>query len=160
MTMKLSYLRAGMTEPGFAHIMSFRRQVYIDPDDEHKLPESIPITYDSTMYWIYISADNMTCFTCKQEGHIASHCPKNTSIGIEKTIETPKEKETETLREKGPLDQMELETIQLTPNTSDVSAHHQLTPIEDNSVSAFNKRPLSSSSSTSSLLTYNSYRGK
>lgn len=31
MTTKLSYLRAGMAEPGFSHIMRFRRQVYIDP---------------------------------------------------------------------------------------------------------------------------------
>ena len=51
-TSKISFLRAGMNDPGFSHIMSFRRQVYIHHDDTNKLPEAIPIQYDDTTYWI------------------------------------------------------------------------------------------------------------
>ncbi|CAH2095388.1 unnamed protein product [Euphydryas editha] len=49
----ITFLRAGFTEPGFNHIMSFRRQVYISPEDIVKLPESIQLSYEDTNYWIY-----------------------------------------------------------------------------------------------------------
>lgn len=73
----ISFIRAGISEPGFAHIMSFRRQVYVHPDEVNKLPESLKIEYDNTTYWIYLSTDSVSCFICKQQGHLAKHCPEN-----------------------------------------------------------------------------------
>lgn len=80
---KISFLRAGMSEPGFTHILSFRRQVYVHPDDIDKIPPSIKITYDDTAYWIYLSSDGVSCFLCKQLGHIAKNCELNNNKIVE-----------------------------------------------------------------------------
>ena len=71
---QITYLRAGNNEPGYTHIISFRRQVYINPEDVSKLPPSIKINYDDTIYWIYFSTEKLTCFLCKEEGHAARFC--------------------------------------------------------------------------------------
>lgn len=76
-TSSISFLRAGMSDPGFSHILSFRRQVYIKPEDAERLPESLQIEFEDTKYWIYLSTDPATCFICKQQGHIAKACPTN-----------------------------------------------------------------------------------
>lgn len=70
----ITFLRAGLSEPGYTHILSFRRQVYIHPEDISKLPESLKIHYDDTSYWVYLSAEAISCFICKQVGHIAKNC--------------------------------------------------------------------------------------
>lgn len=87
-TTKISFIKAGISEPGFSHIMSFRRQVYIEQDDISKLPESIVIYYDNTSYRIYFSSESISCFICKQVGHIAHQCPSKPQInGETKEIE-------------------------------------------------------------------------
>ncbi|PSN31016.1 hypothetical protein C0J52_26567 [Blattella germanica] len=73
-------IRAGISEPGFSHILSFRRQLFISPNDFDKLPPSIPIIYEGTNYWIYLSSDDTpTCFICKEVGHLAKHCKTTTT---------------------------------------------------------------------------------
>ncbi|CAG5078487.1 Similar to Transposon TX1 uncharacterized 82 kDa protein (Xenopus laevis) [Cotesia congregata] len=74
-TSPVSFLRAGLTEPGFSYILSFRRQLYVTPDDISKIPDRLQITFEETSYWIYINTDTMSCFLCKNEGHIAKNCP-------------------------------------------------------------------------------------
>lgn len=93
---QMTFLRAGVPDPEFSHILSFRRQVYIHPDDVDKIPNSIQITYDETKYWIYLSDDDVTCFLCKQTGHLAKNCQINDqqepqdNPNIQKTDETSK----------------------------------------------------------------------
>lgn len=76
---RMTFIRAGQNDPGYSHIMSFRRQFYVHPDDCNKLPGNFQIDYDGTSYWIYVSTDNLTCFLCKEEGHLAKYC--KTHIG-------------------------------------------------------------------------------
>lgn len=71
---QITFIRAGINETGYTHILSFRRQVYIKPEDVSKLPETFQINYDDTNYWIYLSADKLICFLCKEEGHVAKFC--------------------------------------------------------------------------------------
>lgn len=75
----ISFIRAGIGEPGFSHILSFRRQAYISPEDVKYLPDRIKIEYDDTPYWIYTSTDTLTCFICKKEGHVANKCPDDSN---------------------------------------------------------------------------------
>lgn len=81
---KITPIRAGLSIPGFSHILSFRRQMYIKNEDFDKLPTSLQIEYDGTNYWIYLSTDSPTCFVCKTEGHLAKDCPSNISTPHEK----------------------------------------------------------------------------
>ncbi|KAL4721717.1 hypothetical protein ACJJTC_009359 [Scirpophaga incertulas] len=71
--LRITYIK----QPSFSHVMSFRRHVYVAPEDESKLPDSIQITYEDTNYWIYITNDSLKCFICNGVGHIAAKCPQN-----------------------------------------------------------------------------------
>lgn len=73
----ISFLRAGIPGADFNHIMSFRRQVYVSPpeDDGVEVPSSVVVDFDGTQYRIYLTTDNMACFLCKLNGHIANNCP-------------------------------------------------------------------------------------
>ena len=70
-------IRASLSKPGRSHIQSHRRQVYIK-ETNTPIPDSFKITYEDTVYWIYIT-DSTLCFSCKQAGHIAKLCPQNSS---------------------------------------------------------------------------------
>lgn len=73
---RISCLRGGLSKPEFAHILSFRRQVYIKAEDAEKIPPSIQITYEENSHWIFLSGDTLSCFLCKEQGHLAKDCPK------------------------------------------------------------------------------------
>lgn len=76
----ITLLRAGLPGSGVNHILSFRRQVYVQPDENIQLPSSLVIKHEETNYRIYFTYDNMTCFVCKQAGHVARDCPNATPI--------------------------------------------------------------------------------
>lgn len=139
----ISFIRVGFTETEFKHILSFRRQVYIHPDDVNKLPESLQVNYDETSYWIFISTDNLTCFQCKREGHLAKHCPNSTNES-----------------------QQQINSSSLSTQLRDTNNEESLPPlITERQLSLneeykgttrskiSNKRPLSTSSNSSSQLT-------
>lgn len=76
-TSNITFLKAGFNSSEFAHITSFRRQVYINPEDYDKIPPSLVINLDNTNFRIFLTDDKVTCFICKQIGHLSSSC-KNT----------------------------------------------------------------------------------
>lgn len=73
----ITFMKVGIPDVGFSHIMSFRRQLYVSPEDEKRLPDSLQIHYEDTNYWIYISNESMKCFTCNTNGHLAKNCPQS-----------------------------------------------------------------------------------
>lgn len=73
----ISFMKIGVPDPGFSHILSFRRQLYISPEDDTRLPESFQITFEGTNYWIYTSTDALKCFACNMLGHLAKNCTQN-----------------------------------------------------------------------------------
>lgn len=83
----LSFLRAGISAPGFSHILSFRRQIYVHPEDINNIPPSVNITYDNTTYWIYLTTEKISCFICKQQGHLAKNCDENPNKSVDKDSE-------------------------------------------------------------------------
>ena len=73
-TYPITFLRAGLSNSDFTHILSFRRQVYNHPEKFPNIPGSLQINYDDTSYWIYLSTVTLACFLCKKSGHIAKSC--------------------------------------------------------------------------------------
>ena len=84
-------LRAGFNIEGFSHILSFKRQIFVKPDDFDNKLTSIVINHDEIAYRIFINDDIVTCFHCKLKGHISNQCPslKTTS---DETSNNPPEK--------------------------------------------------------------------
>nr|CAH7728821.1 unnamed protein product [Callosobruchus chinensis] len=70
----MTYLRVGMPESEYTHILSFRRQIFITPP-ENPIPDSTTVTYENTTYRIFLSNEGLNCTLCKQTGHFASKCP-------------------------------------------------------------------------------------
>jgi hypothetical protein len=85
-TSPISFLRAGLHIEGLTHILSFRRQMYISPDDENKMPSSILINFENANYRIFLSNDELTCFLCKKIGHTSNNCPKADELKPTETI--------------------------------------------------------------------------
>ncbi|CAH1101793.1 unnamed protein product [Psylliodes chrysocephalus] len=71
------FLKINSTSPEFSHILSFRRQIYVNPPN-FNVPESIIINHENTSYRLILSLDNLTCFNCKKAGHKASNCSEQT----------------------------------------------------------------------------------
>lgn len=93
-TSQITHMKAGFATEQFSHILSFRRQIYINQDSATKLPNSITVTVDNTTFRIFITDDIVTCFQCHQTGHFSSQC-KNIPDPINVINET--ETVTETL---------------------------------------------------------------
>lgn len=70
-------LRVGSQNPLLAHVLSFRRHFSIKPEDLSKVPDSILLTHTDTSYRIFLASESITCFVCKQKGHLAKQCPDN-----------------------------------------------------------------------------------
>ncbi|CAI6345684.1 unnamed protein product [Macrosiphum euphorbiae] len=86
----ITFLKAGFQDE-LAHISSFRRQVYIHPDDTANVPGSIIIKYDNTDFRIFLTDDTLICYACKQSGHTSNHCKKepNTMTNNKYTTQKP-----------------------------------------------------------------------
>lgn len=68
-------LRAGLKDLAYAHVLSHRRQIYIDQQDIMNLPKSMNIQYQGLNHLVYVSIDNPACYTCKRVGHFSQNCP-------------------------------------------------------------------------------------
>ncbi|KAI5708433.1 hypothetical protein M8J77_022501 [Diaphorina citri] len=70
----VSYVHTGLRDERLSHIFSYRRQVFVQEKDG--VPNSITVTQDTETNTIYLTVDNMKCYSCGQEGHAARMCPK------------------------------------------------------------------------------------
>lgn len=62
-------MKAGFANDEYTHIGSFRRQLYVHPDNIEKITSSILINFDHTEYQIFLSDDTVICYLCKLTGH-------------------------------------------------------------------------------------------
>lgn len=60
----------------YRHILSHRREIYIQPDDSITLPARIKINIDDVIYVLSIETE-LTCYKCKQNGHMVNSCPQS-----------------------------------------------------------------------------------
>ncbi|KAL3287264.1 hypothetical protein HHI36_001740 [Cryptolaemus montrouzieri] len=69
-----TFLKVNTTDPEYAHVLSFQRQVCIAPPENLTIPESLLINQCNTVCRILISQDT-TCFRYKQPAHFAYQSP-------------------------------------------------------------------------------------
>lgn len=80
---KINHLKAGINVEGYEHILSFRRQMFLNHDDIPKLPSSLLIYSNENQFRIFFTDDKITCFLCKSVGHTTSNCKTNTENKLE-----------------------------------------------------------------------------
>lgn len=76
----ISFIRAGVSQPEYSHVLSFRRQVYIVVEENDKIPESILIQYKENYFRIFLTNDELRCFNCNKIGHIAVKCTEQVPV--------------------------------------------------------------------------------
>lgn len=86
----MTFLRAGLGDEGFSHILSFRRQVYIS-EECRDIPDSILVQHDDSTYRLFLSTDGMKCYLCRQPGHLATQCPNGNDHSIVQNITLTKD---------------------------------------------------------------------
>jgi len=75
---QVTHIKAGINIEGYEHILSFRRQIFINHEDITKLPGSLVINSNQTQFRIFFTDDRITCFLCKAVGHTSASCKKQT----------------------------------------------------------------------------------
>jgi hypothetical protein len=65
---QMSFIRAGIQDDKYSHVLSFRRQIYVQPDDAIGLTDLVVLKLDNTNYRIFMTFDDI-CFKCKMAGH-------------------------------------------------------------------------------------------
>jgi hypothetical protein len=115
---RITTLRAGIAGEEYAHIESFRRQVYVapQPEETENLPTSIVISYEDTTYRIFTTYDEMICFLCKKTGHVAAKCPNPTENAMQQE-DLPDTSDTEVIpQEKAQTENLEKDNQGKPPN--------------------------------------------
>lgn len=133
---QITTLKAGIPGDEYSHVESFRRQVFVapPPDENDNLPSSIIITFENTSYRIFLTYDDVTCFICKKNGHIASKC---TNLSRNELNNTP-----------DPANENKNMKDDHATNTQNLNEHQQAPEIQK-------KRPSPSSTSTENSTTVN-----
>lgn len=71
----ITHIKYNDIEDEYNHVCTFRRQFQISAEDVRLLPASTAIEHEKRRNYIFFSTD-VTCFSCKEKGHIAKRCPK------------------------------------------------------------------------------------
>ncbi|KAK9745318.1 Zinc knuckle [Popillia japonica] len=84
----ITFVSAGVHNPEYKHIYSFRRQAYINLEQNNELPHTLIINFElphtliinfnQFAFRIFLSTDEIKCFICKKSGHLAKKCPNYT----------------------------------------------------------------------------------
>ncbi|KAL3274915.1 hypothetical protein HHI36_019696 [Cryptolaemus montrouzieri] len=76
---EITDIKAGLTGQMFAHILSFRKQVFIKPEDEEKINsiQCLRIRLNNVDHMIFVSTEKMVCFLCHIKGIWLGNVKKN-----------------------------------------------------------------------------------
>lgn len=72
----ITKISLGCKSPLLRHVVSFRRQVYMIPNDGIELDLSLTFKFDGSNYTVFVTSDTvMKCFGCGGMGHLIRACP-------------------------------------------------------------------------------------
>jgi len=87
-TSPINYLKAEVNAIGYDYVLSFQRQMFLNPDDIPNLPGSLIISHEESQFRIFFTDARITCFTCKAIGHTAIACKKFNITNKSNTLES------------------------------------------------------------------------
>lgn len=73
-TSDMHFLRAGIKDPRLAHVLGFKRCIYIKSIENQNIPEAITFEYGGSNHTIVITEDINICNHCKKPGHSTEAC--------------------------------------------------------------------------------------
>lgn len=119
----VSFLKASIPGDEYSHVISFRRQIYVQPDDQRELPASVVLDFNGTSHRVFLAYDQLLCFLCKTAGHIAARCPSqiprdNPTVPDMQTSLTVEENTRDQNERSAPAKRFAPDTQSLTPQTS------------------------------------------
>ncbi|XP_050517739.1 uncharacterized protein LOC126892267 [Diabrotica virgifera virgifera] len=82
---KITFLRVGMPESEYSHVLGFRIQTFIIPLENMSIPDSFMISHDNTTYRLYLSIEGFNCSKCKNIGHQETECSDNANTTTSNT---------------------------------------------------------------------------
>ena len=77
---KISILRVNPQDNLFGHVISYRRQVYVNDLDLRNLPSSFLLEDNGSQHRIFLTGDDSSCFKCHSRLHKAENCPSNEPV--------------------------------------------------------------------------------
>ncbi|KAL3268653.1 hypothetical protein HHI36_007757 [Cryptolaemus montrouzieri] len=112
---KLTFLKIGSTENEFSYVLSFRRQIYLNPNNRFSIPDSLVISHDDTSYRLFLSVEGLNCSKCRSIGHDDSNCKEQEGSPM-KSNDTPTTNIERYAEQQGMDIQIQPETNQNQPN--------------------------------------------
>lgn len=76
----VSELKVNTSRDQLKNVHSFRRLVYIHPEDVNKLPSSQKFQGDGTTWNVFFNTGNPKCFLCGSEDHFAKQCKETDEL--------------------------------------------------------------------------------
>lgn len=115
----MSFIRAGYQNPKTSNALSFRRQIYIHPDDIKLLKPSIVIQNEDLSHRLFLSEDILICYVCRKQGHFAANCPESDSTEDEPCIQNQQSVSSE---EQRVVEKPENQVLNTVPPNSNISS--------------------------------------
>lgn len=156
----LNYISAGFKDPKFSHILSFRRQIYIE--QAHQIiPDTLEINCDGELHKIHLNIDDTKCSHCNKFGHTIQNCRNLTSI-VQNNTATNSNNMTNDMMKKPPINEQNKKddnnVLVITKNINDtkepsqdkiMKQNNNINDVEEMEVSMISsgKRPHSADSS-------------
>lgn len=88
-------LRLGLKDARFAHILGFKRHVFIIKNDEIDYPESFIIEHEETNHRVFLSGEMIKCKNCQSTDHSTNKCPTNTENVTNDATDMPQQTNTD-----------------------------------------------------------------
>lgn len=120
------FIRMGLSNPEYSHIISFRRFTYITPNERDPIPETALITFQGDEYRIFIQDDQVKCYRCNRLGHTAQKC--NYALENIETIEIQTDNNTQQQASQSNVQNPETEQTNTTQQHKDTKTKEKNVP--------------------------------
>lgn len=144
----MKFLRAGLKNPEYAHVLRARKQVFVQPTD-NEIPETEWIKYEDTPYRIYICDDSLICTNCKKTGHKTEKCKLQKNPNESMIKDRNKDNN---IPEPTQQSQIEKPGIHLETTTTNTENHTQIGNITDHELKPVDQNNKLSETATTSMI--------